>query len=131
MASDCQFLLLSMWFCLLGLRALHAVAGNLDNNPALLFARLFGLRVLCSWSRCSLLRKRTRGRCAAVPNCYWLILLAGDLESNPGPASVESSLNTSDLNSVFPDEECAPIRMGCHCSYLSCQHLNACSFANT
>ena len=134
MVVGCWFLLSSLWFCLLVLPALHALAGDLDDNPALLFAPELPVvrapALFCPWSGCSHLSPRTHGRCAAVPNCYWLILLAGDVERNPGPASVDSSLNTSDVDSVFAEDEGAPIGMGCNRSYLSCQILNARSLVN-
>ena len=70
-------------------RISHAHECDLDDNSELLFAprQLAGRSpaVFCIWKGSSHLRPWTRRRHSVLPNCYWLILLAGDVESNPGP----------------------------------------------
>ena len=41
--------------------------------------------VVCCWRRSSHLRPLSRYPPGVVPNCYWLLLVAGDIPPNPGP----------------------------------------------
>lgn len=92
MACGWKFLLSGLWFCFVVFRASRVREYDLDSNADLLFApRQLLVRfptVLCTWRGNSHLRPwtgSTRRSRLAVPNCYWLILLAGDVETNPGP----------------------------------------------
>ena len=74
------------------LRTSHACEYDREDNSKLLFApRQLALRspvVLCIWRENSHLcphLRTLRRRPLAIPNCYWLLLLAGDVERNPGP----------------------------------------------
>ena len=93
MAIGCRFLLSGLWFCFVFFRICHAHEFVQDNNSELLFApRHLAVRspsALCTWRVNSHLRpwaSSSRRRNFVLPNCYWLILLAGDVETNPGPA---------------------------------------------
>ena len=78
-------------------RASHDIEHELhvkeDNNELLFAPKLLALRysaVLGTWRQISHLsphlRPSRRSRQpSAVPFCYWLLLLAGDVERNPGP----------------------------------------------
>lgn len=41
--------------------------------------------VVCCWRRNSHLRPLSRYPPGVAPNCYWLLLVAGDVPPNPGP----------------------------------------------
>ena len=92
MAICCRFLLSGLWFCLLVFWIRKAHVFVQDDNLKLLFApRQLAVcfpSTLCTWRVNSHLRPWTRSFRRwhfVVPNCYWLILLAGDIETNPGP----------------------------------------------
>ena len=91
MTCSWRFLLSGLWFCLVVFRISCAHECDLDDNSELLFAlrQLAGRSpaVFCIWKGSLHLRPWTRRRhsYSVLPNCYWLILLAGDVESNPGP----------------------------------------------
>ena len=92
MAIGCRFLLSGLWFCFAVFRICHAHEFVQDDNLELLFGlRQLAVRspsALCTWRVNSHLRpwaSSSRRRHFVVPNCYWLILLAGDVETNPGP----------------------------------------------
>ena len=99
MAAGCKFLLSLLWVCLMVFRAYHARDFELDVNYELRIApRLPAMRslaVFCTWREyshlCPLLRPWTgrRRQPSAVPHCYWLLLLAGDVERNPGPVRIK------------------------------------------
>jgi len=87
-----KFLLSGLWFCFVVFRASRIREYDLDSNADLLSAPRQLLvclpTVLCTWRGNSHLRPwtgSTRRSRLAVPNCYWLILLAGDVETNLGP----------------------------------------------
>ena len=137
MAVGCRFLLSCLWFCLLIFQASNGRKYDLDDNSWLLFAP--GLPVVqtpavfCTWKRESSLRSWTRRRRPAVPNCCWLLLLAGDIKSNPGPlwpTVTDATLNSTDVDSSFVDDWSSPIGLQCCRGYLSCQVLNAHSIVN-
>ena len=99
-------------------------------NFELLFApRLPEVRypaVLHTWKLYSHLCPRPyRRQDPSVPSFYycWLILLAGDVENNPGPCVVSSERGGRRLS-----DKCAPFRAGS--GYLRCQVLNARSIVN-
>ena len=90
MEFGCRFLLSCLWICLMVFRATHTRGYDLDGNSELLFAPgqliVRCPAVFCLWRENSHLHPLTHRRQPfAVPNCYWLILLAGDVEINPGP----------------------------------------------
>ena len=71
-------------------RVTHTRGYDLDGNSELLFAPgqlvVRCPAVFCLWRENLHLRPLThRRRPFAIQNCYWLILLAGDVEINPGP----------------------------------------------
>ena len=76
-----------LWFC--GLLAIvNMMSMEILSSCSPLDSWLFVPAVLCTWRENSHLRplaQRTRRRGLALPNCYWLILLAGDIKRNPGP----------------------------------------------
>ena len=98
MAVGWRFFPSLLWLCFTILRASQVCEIDLDDNPELLFTpRHLFLRsplaaALCSWREKSHLSPHlqvrpwtSRRRPFVVPNCYWLLLLAGDVERNPGP----------------------------------------------
>ena len=98
-----QFLLCCFWFCLVVLRDSGGCGHDVEGSPGLLFtpSRLVvrSSAVLCAWRNSSHLRPQLRPlvhrnscRRRAWPTCYWLILLAGDVESNPGPTKYPCTL---------------------------------------
>ena len=89
-----------LWACLAITRASYRRSFGRDDegcNPDMLFApsRLVGqaLRspaVICTWRESSRLRPSVRARLrrqTALPSCYWLLLLSGDIEVNHGPST--------------------------------------------
>ncbi len=84
--------------------------------------------VVCTWQQNAHLRPCYRGRRLGRRQryCYWLLMLAGDVERNPGPPDLAVMGEVG--QSGNQDGRCAPIGMGC--GYLKCQVLNARSIVN-
>ncbi len=92
MAMNFRFVVFCLWLCLAVCRATHASSEGEEGPAHLLFAPeklLSGDRgaqgVPSLWRKYSHLRPNYyRGR-ALIPTHFWLLLLAGDVEVNPGP----------------------------------------------
>ena len=88
-----------MWICLAITRTTYDRSFGRDDQernldllfaPSQLVVQAFRSPVVvCIWRGSSHLRPSTRAqlrRQAALPSCYWLLLLSGDIEVNPGPS---------------------------------------------
>ena len=85
--SDFQ---VSIWISLLIVRICKS-NGDLVNDNCDLFGSMYGGKIsaiFCTWRKASCLRpvwRRLRSSAPVAPACYWLLLLCGDVEINPGP----------------------------------------------
>ena len=91
MAAVCRVSLSCLWLFLMVLGSLIFVS-DLDGNRDLLFApgRLWDSGgsqpiLLSTWRRLSYLAPSSKYRSSLLPAHFWLLLLAGDIEANPGP----------------------------------------------
>ena len=93
MAAGCKFLLLCLWVFsrLTNLSDDDKQVQGDARNVFLMSGQLLPLRsssvaAICTFKKSALLRPWQRYRPALIPPlCYWLLLLAGDVEANPGP----------------------------------------------
>ena len=95
MAYRWRFLLCCLWLCLVACKTAHASCCELDTelgNENLLLAPKRVLPSDSSFSAITVLWRRSphlqpchRRHPISFPACYWLILLSGDVECNPGP----------------------------------------------
>ena len=93
MATRWRFLIACLWIFLTICRMSASIRTPSDANSDLLFAprRLMSngkSSAICAWRRSSHLRphlRRSRSYSATIPCTYWLLLIAGDVEINPGP----------------------------------------------
>ena len=94
MACRCWFLLSYLWLSFAVGRCAYSFADGqetVEHDPNVFFApdKLLPSgsplpAVLATWRKSSHLRPR-RTNNHSIPICYWLVLLGGDIETNPGP----------------------------------------------
>ena len=106
-----------MWLCVL-LARLY-LSSIIDKEPECgqgnaLFAleRVFPygssrMGILSAWRESSHLRPWVRYSYSFLPSCYWLILLAGDIETNPGPGRYPCTVCKRPVKSKQKAVECS------------------------
>ena len=133
--SKSRFTFTPLWICLVLLRLIDSALNLPEDNPELLFApkQLDTQRnpiasVVCTWKKNSHLRaslKRNKG-CHIIPPCYWLLILAGDIELNPGPLKYPCSVCHSSVKNNQRGIFCNKCELWAHakCCDVSVEYYN-------